>query len=478
MRKRATGDVLRGPVAKTLALLAALGALGCGSGGDERPNLVVVSVDTLTPHRLPAYRREPGLDLPTFEAVAERATVFLDAWSTASWTLPAHVSLMTGLYPDRHGTVSPRTRLGGDVPTLAGYLGGLGYETVAFTGGGFVSGDYGLERGFDRYDEEPDTWLNRARRLWIELTDPEALVVPPFERARRYAAAEACSGPPSFLFAHTYFVHDYFLAAPELVAAAGPRPDTAPERRDYRPCIADVTACTSADWRRMEALYEAAIERLDARLAELLEAADCGPGGRDTVFVLLSDHGEAFRPDDDLIHHGGHLVPELTRIPLMVFGDGVPAGRVPEPVSIVDVLPTLLTLVGRQPRTPIDGESLAGAIGTAGSSVDRSRPLRSFEYLYQWHEGRRRRFRPDAGDPWRPLRSALVWRGYWYETVSDRGPLALATAGTLEEPTDPGVREHLRALAAERPGLVDPAPIEELDPELEEQLRALGYIRD
>src|SRR5688572_13996204 len=124
--------------------LIALLALLAACGGEQRPpHVILISIDTLRRDALAAF--EPGAGaLPALDRLAAESVRFEHALSSASWTLPAHASLLTGLYPDRHGATDRRVTLAAEVATLGELLAARGYETAAFTGGGFLDPEYGL----------------------------------------------------------------------------------------------------------------------------------------------------------------------------------------------------------------------------------------------------------------------------------------------------------------------------------------------
>ena len=156
-RRRPTPDSDRGP--RGAVVLAALSlVLGACRDGLEnragRPNLLLVTLDTLRADRLGCYghgeARTPALD-----GLAERGVLFREAYSPAPMTLPAHATLMTGLLPPQHGArVNGLHRLPEDVPTLAAELSAAGYRTGAFVAAFVLDSRFGLDRGFDRYDDD------------------------------------------------------------------------------------------------------------------------------------------------------------------------------------------------------------------------------------------------------------------------------------------------------------------------------------
>jgi arylsulfatase A-like enzyme len=129
--------------------LAAMGALLVSACRSDRPDILLVSIDTLRRDALRAFSPQAP-PRPHLDALADRSVRMTSAVSTASWTLPAHASMLTGLLPHRHGAISPRHRLAAGAITLAELLGRAGYETVAFTDAGYVSAQFGLARGFLR----------------------------------------------------------------------------------------------------------------------------------------------------------------------------------------------------------------------------------------------------------------------------------------------------------------------------------------
>src|SRR4029079_1538855 len=140
---------MRRPVTLFLALSAFV-ALACGKPSPQ-PNFVVISVDTLRRDALRAFHASAPA-LATRDALSARSSRFTHALAAAAWTLPSHASLLTGVYPNRHGAVHRDATISRAAPMLPGELARRGYETVAFTDGGFLDTSYGFGRGFQRFD--------------------------------------------------------------------------------------------------------------------------------------------------------------------------------------------------------------------------------------------------------------------------------------------------------------------------------------
>lgn len=509
-----------------LLLLLAFLLTGCGGPSGPPPNILLISIDTLNRSALRAFDEEarPLRHLDAFAATSAR---FSNAHSTASWTLPAHASLMTGRYADRHGAVARGLGLAEGIPTLAQHLKGRGYETVAITDGGYVHRRLGFSAGFDRYDDwsaeseqtdaaAGDTEADEAaaaaetdaaasatqidevpddaetddataatgasdESIWRPRTDAEGTEGALFQRGIAYLKQREPDDPPFFLFLHTYGVHDYFYAQPWAKARLPEFDD--PEMVAYLQCLVGERECSTEEWARLADLYRAEIQNLDEELGRLLDVVEATSG--ETVVVLLSDHGEGFDPLRGRIHHGGRLHEDLVRVPLLVAGPGIVARRVEASVSLVDVMPTLLELVGSGgadsvpplPVDSIDGRSFAAElVGEARPSPAADRPLFAHEHFHRWEEGRRLDV---SGGSDEALAVAVIGGDLWYIDATE--------GEELYRMTDDGRQSHNLADAAEiaaafqelaRARRTTAAGIEVvLDGELEEQLRALGYIR-
>ena len=241
----------------------------------------LLSVDTLNRSALRVYDPDAP-ELPHLHALARESVRFTRAFSTASWTLPAHGSLFTGLYPDRHGLVHPERRLNDGTFKLAMLFKSAGFETVAFTGTGYLSRDYGYGAGFDRYDDWAASpgWRSHLSFYRKGLADESF-----FDRAITYLGDVGGENAPFFLFLHTFDVHNYF------------KRETRAELARERPlwyCLTESMGCTESDWEVLAGLYREQLVAFDAGLGLLLRTLE-DEGLRDTtLLILLSDHGEGF----------------------------------------------------------------------------------------------------------------------------------------------------------------------------------------
>jgi arylsulfatase A-like enzyme/4-amino-4-deoxy-L-arabinose transferase-like glycosyltransferase len=415
-----------------------------------RPSLVVVSLDTLRAKSLRSYGHARDT-APFLEALAAEGSLFEQAITAAVTTSPSHMSLFTGLYPVRHGlVVGTAWKDPGAVP-VAARLRAAGYHTAAFTENGYLIRRRGFGEGFEEYTENRSApGAPRSARAT-------------FAQARRWL--DRPPRAPFFLFVHTYEVHTPYAPREECAARLG-----APG------------ASAAAKGGALLDAYEAEIRCVDDELRALFEALRSASGDSDLVAVVTSDHGEAFGEHGEW-QHGASLHEEALRVPLVLWGPGrIPAGRrIGTPVSLVDVAPTLLELAGVALPGGLDGRSLLPLLGPADPGPERT--------LFAEARSDRRWTQPLSAEPWSPPLVALRTAGRKIILHRPaRGPALPPVAYDLA--ADPDERSPLPVPAdeaARATSLVDrylagrgapPAAIadEELGPELDAQLRELGYV--
>jgi arylsulfatase A-like enzyme len=343
--------------------LGLLPACGAGAPAGEPRNVILISLDTLRPDHLGCYGhgRETS---PAIDALAERGVRFADASSSAPWTLPAHTTMFTGLYPSRHGVKDYSHRLGAESLTLAEILAARGFQTWAVVNTWNIADPrFEIFQGFRdenvHYVRESQADANGGQRI---LNTGAAVA----EQARELLRGRD-PGRPFFLFAHFYDAHTDFTPAPEYRRRfVGPYSGKLDGTTVQLFAIRDRgLRLSEADLRHLRELYDAEIRQLDDVLAEFFEFLEQEGLERETLIVLTSDHGEEFQEHGGLLH-GRTQHEELLRVPLILAGPGIPRGAVVEqPVSLVDLLPTILSVLGMAPPAPVDGIDLVPAWGGA-----------------------------------------------------------------------------------------------------------------
>jgi arylsulfatase A-like enzyme len=303
-------------------------------------NVLLISIDTLRADHLGCYGAKE-VRTPRIDALAHEGVRFSNVLSPASYTLPTHLSMLSGQDPLVHETVRPNEPI--DFPRtamVARRLADAGVRTAAFTGGGLVSPRYGFGLGFDVYSTRDPGGVVGLLRFTGEDEDQDAK--PGEDRlARAVDFLERSRDVPFFAFVHTYLAHNYRPSQRDLDALdppGGPRP-TPQELGELR-TRAESGDRPSID--RMHALYRASIAQADREIVgRLLDALERLKLADSTLVVLVADHGEEFF-EHAMLGHSTELWHDLTHVPWIVRGPGVPRGVVrTDPVSLADVAATI-----------------------------------------------------------------------------------------------------------------------------------------
>jgi len=352
--------VVSRPTSTLPLLLASLAVIGLTCRAPSTPpNVVIVVLDTVRADRcsVNGYERPTT---PELAKVAAEGVTFLDAWSPAGWTGPAHASLFTGLRTDRHGFLEGnRIYLAEEIETLAEQLNAAGYATGCFTNNRFVSAEYGLTQGFETV---VPVWERED-----ELGDHRAPIT--VDEASRWALEIHRTGRPFFLFVNLMEAHTPYAPPAEhelRFAATHPRDrlDRGRSLGGWKAVAFNLGAMTlpSYAFAVLSDLYDAEVATADASLPGLLEPLRQAGILDDTLVVITSDHGENLG-EHGLLDHKFSLHRTILHVPLVVrYPDRFEAGRtVAATVRLEDVMPTILEATGQAPVEPLDGSSLAAA---------------------------------------------------------------------------------------------------------------------
>jgi arylsulfatase A-like enzyme len=323
-----------------LAVLAALATVlsltiwlpGCTR--DARPSVLVVTIDTLRADHTSAY----GYSVPTtpeLVRIAADGVLFERAYSMTSTTGPSHAALLTGRYPRSMGVLKNGHIVDDDELLLSEILGFQGYQTAAFVSSFPVRAKFGFDQGFELFDESFSL-------------EESSLGSPSYRRGRNRIAQytsrrflywlRTTDGGPWFSWVHFVDPHSPYKAPDKFEAQWPPGTSGLVKKYDEEIHYAD-------SW--LGKIYDEAL-------------AGAGPGG--LLFVVTSDHGEGLG-DHKWLGHGVNLYEEAVRVPMVAVWKGhFEAGtRVIEPVSLIDVLPTVLAAVGEAVPENVDGQGLFGA---------------------------------------------------------------------------------------------------------------------
>jgi arylsulfatase A-like enzyme/Tfp pilus assembly protein PilF len=410
-----------------------VGLAACSSTREAGPatsNILLVTIDTIRADRLGR-----GFT-PTLDRLADRGLRFSQARTVVPLTLPAHVSIMTGQFPESHGIhLNGGTKPSG--VTLASRLKEAGYQTRAVVGAFVLDRRFGLDAGFDEYDDQIARDPHATDRLQADRRANQVV-----DRALALLASTAIDRP-WLLWVHFYDPHAPYDPPPEARARA------------------------AGDG------YNGEVAFVDSELARLLSAVDARPDGKRTVTLVLGDHGESLGEHGEPTH-GMLLFEAALKIPLIVSGPGVVPAERQDAASVIDVVPTALALTGQPP------------VGTLGHNL-LAKPAPDREAFAETE------YPTVAG--WTPLRALVQdrWklvtadRPFLFDLQSDtaeqedlarvRAPIVQAMSARLaalqERSKEGGLgRGDKASLSAAAPR----AKAEGLSIETADRLRSLGYV--
>lgn len=345
---------------RVAVLLSIAIALSCGP--EERSlNLVIIGIDTLRADHLGCYGYGRSTS-PNIDRLAARGVVAKNAISQAPWTLPSFATVFTSLYPTQHGASTVDTRMRTSFPTLATMLRDRGYLTCAIVNAPVLRPEFGVDRGFDAYDVMPPEVERRADEVtrealkWIDEHHGQ-----PFFVFVHYFDPHLSYSPPhpyDTVFDHGYegplgasFDLDYFSS--KKAAAV----------RD------EIGSLSAPDSNHIVALYDGEIAFTDSAVGVLLDGLEERGLGKNTLIVLLSDHGEEFF-DHGGLDHGHSLYNELLHVPLIFCLPGHVAenAEVSQYVRLLDVLPTALDIMGLDLPGHLEGTSLKPLVSGEGGA--------------------------------------------------------------------------------------------------------------
>jgi arylsulfatase A-like enzyme len=456
---RGTGGgeaVWRRSAALTPILLAVVWWAACGGAGEPsspRPNIVLVTLDTLRADSLGAYGYHRDTS-PFLDSLAGDGLRCAQAYSVSSWTVPAMASLFTGLHPESHGVahglvtageITGQEVLAEEFQLLAEVLQRAGYRTFAVAASLHLDRKFGFSQGFDRFEN-----VGFANA-------PKALA------ALEEMAGEVLEGEgPYFLWLHLFDPHDPYKPRRPWIRDYFSSPRELRQHLSTREPSADESPDPVVDYAR--AVYDSEINFTDRAV---YRAFDILGVSADDLIVVTSDHGEEFLEHHDF-GHAGSLYEEQVRIPLIVrLPDLAHAGKVIEqPVSLLDVLPSILDWLDLEPPAPVQGRSFLSGLEDGDSPeqaiyLSLSRPQTQLSGV--------------RAGPWK-----------YIHDHGDEGEHRLYDLGRDPEerrnliPQEPGrarqlardLSSHLQEASASRLEVA----VEEVSAETLEQLRALGYV--
>lgn len=355
--------------AATCCAAAAWLPFGCGPASESRPNVLLITIDTLRADHLGAYGFRFDVS-PEIDALAKQSVVFERAIAASGKTAPSHAAIMTSSYTREHsiGHGNGTSKLS-DRVTLAETFHEAGYATAAFVSNILLTRRIGFDRGFEVFDDDleapesnrpevverlaSDTtaraiaWLNARNErpffLWVHYQDPHGPYTPPAEAADRFDIP----GAPDEV---------------ELPIRAGNSESGGIPPYQLLPGLRRVSEYRSR--------YAGEIFFADEWIGKLLARASADDA-RETVVLLTADHGESFGEYGHYFKHTHTTTPDVAHIPLILRAPGLTPERRDDLVSHVDIAPTLLELAGLPAAPDASGVALAKRSGEVLAAPER-----------------------------------------------------------------------------------------------------------
>jgi Flp pilus assembly protein TadD len=423
MAQRGARDRRRLAVGLALFAVAATGAALLFVRPRPRPNLLLVTIDTLRADHLGCYGYSPAAT-PVLDALAARGVRFTTAVAHVPLTAPSHASILTGLLPLGHGVRDNGAFVLPSSPTtLAEAFRDAGYRTAAFVSGFPLDHRFGFARGFLTYDDRMQRGRDARRAPYVERTAAEVTS----------AAVDWIRGAhaPWFVWAHYFDPHAPYEPPGDLASRFASSP------------------------------YDGEIAFVDRELGRLLTAADVGPSS--ALVLVTSDHGESLGEHGEATH-GVFVYDATLRVPWVMAGPGIARGRVSPVVARgIDVAPTLLdyaglrvplAMQGRPLRPAADGREMADAPAYAESLFCNLNL--GWAELHAWRTRR-----------WKLVEAP---RPELYDLGTDPGETRDVSGARVDDARV--LRSALRQALEARPPDASTGP----GPEVRERLRALGYV--
>lgn len=448
--------------------------------GRDRPNILLIVVDTLRADRLGCYGNSNGLT-PFLDSLAADGFVFRNAYSASSWTNPAVASLLTSRYQSQHGILSFGSVLSDREITLPERLKEAGYATGAFSANGLIGEAKGFAQGYDEYQAILSQRGDNPR----DLPRPKRAGEISQNALSWLKSLPKASTAPVFLYLHYMEPHTPYQPPEEIlerVFHGRERPDLSElSKIAIIRTIREVDAETMRD---VEDLYGAEIISLDLELRALFSELERRGFLDDALVVLAADHGEAFL-DHGLIGHGHDLYNSVVRVPLIVLAPRQSEhADVTEVVSLVDIAPTLLDWLGEPIPETFEGRSLKAILAPQRgrwlpffrSATERvAEPRTIYTELIKDPERDQRRFSPHlraAINGSHKLITGVGGEHEFYDLAADPGETGSVA---LPEADRTALEEALRAFESRAVRHDGSEATPRIDETTRQRMQALGY---
>jgi arylsulfatase A-like enzyme len=342
-------------------------------------NFVLITLDTTRADHLGCYGYSKDTT-PFLDSLAQNGLLFENAYANATWTLPSHASLFTGMMPSVHGVGYSNFFVSPSVKTIAESLQQKGYTSAAFIGGPFLVSAFNINQGFDFYDEhlDPHSELKRltlfhllskltGKQLWH--TDGQRRGAEINQEVSSYLKW-AVNKQPFFLFINYFDAHEPYDPPQDIRNAMQIRTTMKGNIRLYPlnkrngiACHADKTPLSENEFQQLRDLYDGELRYQDQQLQALWKMLEEAGVANKTILIIASDHGETIG-EHQFLDHGHNLYQEQVHVPLLFYNSGLFSGgrRITDKVQLIDVYPTLMEFLGLKADSGIQGHSLLAGL--------------------------------------------------------------------------------------------------------------------
>ena len=344
---------------------------------DEAPNVLIIVIDALRRDHI-SYYGNGFVNTPNLDKFASKSVVFTDAYANAPWTIPSMYTMYTSRYPTVHG--ADYTHRGSEkLVTLSEVLRGDGYETEAYLATPMLGFEVGLDRGFDRYvmheDILPLIWFKRSLVYLL---------------MRRYKSFDNWTGRadttgwltnilcdrlktkrnrPFFIWAH--YIDPHGPLKPPIKYALDKSPFKEKGKAFTQKRIKRRIRYTKANKDMLISLYRAEVEYVDDSLGEVFRTLEEEGLLNNTLVIITADHGEEHFEHGRYGHTKTHYT-EVMAIPLFIRAPEVPPAVCDYPVSLVDLMPTVLSYTGAGIPDKVSGRDILCSVGTESAKFEKS----------------------------------------------------------------------------------------------------------
>lgn len=335
-------------------------------------HVILIAVDTLNAHHLGAYGAEKSPS-PNLDKLAAEGVVFERAYSPSSWTKPTFSSIFTGLYPSVHGVTSFDKALPGEFYTLGEFFKDNGFSTGGVISHILLQSKFGYNQGFDYYGISFEG-KKGFKAIHADISSEKVT-----DLAIDWLKNQVQGERPIFLFAHYFDPHNNYYHHPKFDRTSWYKGQIA-SGMDFNYLNSIVPSMSSDDKKALRGFYDEEVSFTDHNIGRLLDYLEEAGIRDETLIIFTADHGEELS-ERGAVGHTKNLYDELTRVPLVFnLPSKIKSRRVPEPVSTIDIFPTVLGMLGKESKVEMAGKDLSGIVSHSEEAPEHRQIFSEVDY--------------------------------------------------------------------------------------------------